>query len=405
MPLANDLRPKTLDEFIGQTHIMGPKSWLTQAIKNDALSSLILFGPPGSGKTTLANIIANSTKAQFVHLNATSGSAKTLKQELEKAQIALEGKQKTTIFIDEIHRFNKAQQDVLLPYIERGVITLIGATTENPSFTVISPIISRSKVIELKRLENEDLAKIFERANERYPRLKFTDEAKKLIIESANGDARILLNLFEDILSSGENKISRATIEKLNVIKTLKYDRGGEEHYNIISALHKSMRDSDPDAAVYWIMRMLEAGEDPLYIARRLIRFASEDIGLADPHALLVAVSAYQACHFIGMPECDVMLAQAAIHLACAPKSNACYKAVISARKDIREFGNLDVPKHLRNAPTNLMKNLGYGKGYKYAHDFAGAKVDQEHLPERLKGKKYYFPTDRGLEKKISSKK
>lgn len=402
MPLANDMRPKTLDEFVGQQHLMGEGSWIYQAIKNDRLSSIIIFGPPGSGKTTLAHIIANATKSRFVQINAVLGTIKGLKIELAKAKEEKE-RGKTIIFIDEIHRFNKAQQDVLLPYVERGDIVLIGATTENPSFTVISPIISRSKVLQFERLDNEDLKVILNRALKNDKKIKIDKKAKEIIVESANGDARILLNLLED-LSSEQKPIDKNSIDRSNIVKTLKYDKNGEEHYNIISALHKSMRDSDPDGAVYWLMRMLDAGENPLYIARRLVRFASEDIGLADPHALLVAVAAYDACHYLGMPECDVHLIQAVVHLSVAPKSNACYKAAIEARGDIRKYGNLDVPKHLRNAPTKMMKGLGYGAGYKYAHEFKNAEVDQQHLPERLKNKHYYQPTDRGLEKNISEK-
>lgn len=399
MPLAHDLRPKTLNDFVGQKHLIAKESWIYQAIKNDRISSIILFGPPGSGKTTLAHVIANATKSRFVQINAVLGTIKGLKIELEKAREE-RSKGKTIIFIDEIHRFNKAQQDVLLPYVERGDIVLIGATTENPSFTVISPIISRSKVLQFERLTDEDLGKILDRALKQDKKIKIDKKAREILIESANGDARILLNLLED-LSSEQKPIDKKSIDRSNIVKTLKYDKTGEEHYNIISALHKSMRDSDPDGAVYWLMRMLDAGEDPLYIARRLVRFASEDIGLADPHALLVAVAAYDACHYLGLPECDVHLIQAAVHLSVAPKSNACYKAAIEARGDIRKYGNLDVPKHLRNPVTKMMKGLGYGAGYKYAHEFEGAKVDQQHLPERIKNKKYYHPTDRGLEKKI----
>jgi len=403
MPLAHELRPTSLDEFVGQEHLVGKDSWLRRAIERDELSSIILFGPPGSGKTTLAWIVARTTHARFVQINAVLGTIKILKKELERAEIDAKAGRKTIIFVDEIHRFNKAQQDVLLPYVERGEIILIGATTENPSFTVISPLISRSKVLVLNRLEKEDLEKILERALKKYPKLKIDKESREILLNESNGDARVLLNSLEDLLR--QNKvISKETIEKSNILKVLKYDKTGEEHYNIISALHKSMRDSDPDGAIYWMMRMLEAGEDPLYIARRLIRFASEDIGMADPHSLLIATSAYDACHYIGMPECDVILAQAVIHLSLAPKSNACYKAVLSARADIRKYGNLDVPKHIRNAPTRLMKDLGYGKGYKYAHDFPEAKVDQTHLPEKLLGKKYYFPTERGIEGKIKDK-
>lgn len=403
MPIANDLRPTELEDFIGQSHVISDNSWLKNAIEADNMGSIVLFGPPGSGKTTLASIIAKKTKANFVHLNATSGSAKQLKEELEIAQRGHIAGIKTIVFIDEIHRFNKSQQDVLLPFIERGVITLIGATTENPSFSVISPIISRSKVIQLERLDDDSLKRILDRALKKYP-LKLDKKAKALLIENANGDARILLNLFEDLLLSGEKIFDDESIKKMNLVKTLKYDKSGEEHYNIISALHKSMRDSDPDGAVYWLARMIDAGEDPLYIARRLVRFASEDIGLADPHALMVAVAAFDACRFIGLPECDVSLAQAVIHLSCAPKSNACYKAVLSARADIGKTGNLDVPKHLRNSATKVMKQLGYGEGYKYAHDFKSAKIDQQHLPEKLKNRKYYIPTENGLEMRISQK-
>jgi len=400
MPLAYEIRPKDLKDFVGQDHSIDKNSYLTKAIEEDDLSSMIFFGPPGTGKTTLAKIIAGKTKAQFIEINATSGSAKELKEHLKHAENSL---LKTIIFIDEIHRFNKAQQDVLLPYVERGDIILIGATTENPSFTVISPLISRSKVLTFERLSDNALRKILRRALKKVSGAKLTAKARDILIGESNGDARIMLNILED-LSKRNKKIDEKVIKTSKAIKTLKYDKSGEEHYNIISALHKSMRDSDPDGAIYWMMRMLEAGENPLYIARRLIRFASEDIGLADPHALLVATSCYDACHYIGVPECDVALAQAVIHLSVAPKSNACYKAVLGARGDIGKYGNLDVPKHLRNAPTKLMKEMGYGKGYKYAHEYKDARVDQSHLPDKIINRKYYFPTDRGLEKKIKGK-
>ncbi len=400
MPLAHQIRPKTLAGFVGQKHLVGPGSWLKRAIEQDQLSSMILFGPPGSGKTTLAYIVAQATQTRFVKISAVLGTAKELKKELLRAQQASHLGQKTIVFIDEIHRFNKAQQDVLLPYIESRAVVLIGATTENPSFEVIAPLTSRAKVLTLNRLEIEDLEQVLNQALLELRGVQVDSAARREILEAAGGDARILLNLLED-LAALEKKITKKTLERAKVSKILKYDKGGEEHYNIISALHKSMRDSDPDAAVYWMMRMLEAGDDPLYIARRLIRFASEDIGIADPHALLVATAAYEASHFIGLPECDVILAQAAIHLSLAPKSNACYKAVLGVRSDIKRFGNLDVPLHIRNAPTHLMKEWGYGKGYKYAHDFKDAKVEQEHLPAKLKGRKYYQPTDRGLEARV----
>jgi len=400
MPLAHQIRPKTLAGFVGQKHLVGPGSWLKRAIEQDQLSSMILFGPPGSGKTTLAYIVAQATQTRFVKISAVLGTAKELKKELFRAEEASHLGQKTIVFIDEIHRFNKAQQDVLLPYIESGAVVLIGATTENPSFEVIAPLTSRAKVLTLNRLETEDLEQVLNQALLELRGVQVDSAARREILEAAGGDARILLNLLED-LAGLEKKITKKTLERAKVSKILKYDKGGEEHYNIISALHKSMRDSDPDAAVYWLMRMLEAGDDPLYIARRLIRFASEDIGIADPHALLVATAAYEASHFIGLPECDVVLAQAAIHLSLAPKSNACYKAVLGVRSDIKRFGNLDVPLHIRNAPTHLMKEWGYGKGYKYAHDFKDAEVEQEHLPAKLKGRKYYQPTDRGLEARV----
>lgn len=402
-PLAYKIRPDKLNGFVGQEKIFSKNSWLVNAIKNDQISSLILFGPPGSGKTTLANIIAKSTKHNFVSINATERTTAELKRQLKIAEENFARGQKTIIFIDEIHRFNKAQQDILLPFVEKGEIILIGATTENPSFTVVSPIISRSKVIQFDRLGYDALENILNKAIKEYPKVKIDKNAKRTLIENSNGDARVLLNLFED-LARLTTKIDKKTIESSNISQTLKYDRNGEEHYNIISALHKSLRDSDPDAAVYWMLRMLDAGDDPLYVARRLVRFASEDIGIADPHALLVAVSAYQACHFIGLPECDVILAQAVVHLALAPKSNSCYSAILEARADIRKFGNLDVPFNIRNAPTKVMQELGYGAGYKYAHNYKNSKVDQQHLPDKIKHHKYYHPTDRGLEKKIKER-
>jgi len=392
MALPDQLRPEKLEEFVGQAHLVGGKSWLKEAIKYDQLSSIILFGPPGSGKTTLANIISKATKSNFVRINAVLGTVKLLRQELVLAvENRLKGG-KTVIFIDEIHRFNKAQQDLLLPYVERGDIVLIGATTENPSFTVISPLISRSKVLMLERLEEEDLEKILDNALSKIKKIKISNEARKILIANSNGDARILLNSLEDLALRGK-EINKKLINNTNFVKTLKYDKSGEEHYNIISALHKSMRSSDPDAALYWMARMIDAGEDPLYIARRLIRFASEDIGIADPHALMVAINVYNACHFIGLPECDVCLAEAVIYLSVAPKSRATNDALSSVRQDIKRLGNLDVPFNIRNAPTRLMRDLGYG-----------SKKTSDNLPQKIKNSKYYCPTDRGIEGRIKNK-
>jgi len=416
-PLADRIRPERLEDFLGQEKIIGPGKPLRQAIEEDELQSIILWGPPGSGKTTLARIIAKITKTHFVPFSAAISGVPALRKIIKEAQDRRKyHHQRTILFVDEIHRFNKAQQDAFLPYVEDGTIILIGATTENPSFEVIPPLLSRSTVYILEPLSPEDLNNILEKALldkekglGKY-KLKLEPKVLDFIVELAYGDARIALNILEFAVittkpdTQGIRNISLKIIEEVVQKRCLRYDKTGEEHYNIISALHKSMRDSDPDAAIYWVARMLEAGENPLYVARRLVRFASEDIGNADPQALQVAVSAMQAVHFLGMPEGNLALAQTATYLACAPKSNALYKGYQLTQEDIKRWGPLPVPLVIRNAPTTLMKNLDYGKGYKYAHNFEGGYIVQEHLPKELKGRKYYFPTDRGFEKEIKQR-
>jgi len=416
-PLADRIRPERLEDFLGQEKIVGPEKPLRKAIEEDKLQSIILWGPPGSGKTTLARIIARVTKTNFVPFSAAISGVPALRKIIKEAQDRRRYQhQRTILFVDEIHRFNKAQQDAFLPYVEDGTVILIGATTENPSFEVISPLLSRATVYILEPLSVEDLKKIVENAllNKekglgRY-KLKLEPRVLDFIIELAYGDARIALNILEFAVittkpdEEGTRNISLKIIEEVIQKRCLRYDKTGEEHYNIISALHKSMRDSDPDAAIYWVARMLEAGENPLYVARRLVRFASEDIGNADPQALQIAVAAMQAVHFLGMPEGNLALAQTATYLACAPKSNALYKGYQLTQEDIKRWGPLPVPLVIRNAPTTLMKDLGYGEGYKYAHNFEGGYIVQEHLPEELKGKRYYFPTDRGFEKEIKQR-
>jgi len=410
-PLAYLLRPKILEEFFGQEEIVGDGKLLRELIQGDNLHSMIFFGPPGSGKTTLAHIVAHETSAEFETMSAVTGGVPELRKVVEVARQRKKMGMRTVLFVDEIHRFSKSQQDALLPHVEDGTVILIGATTENPSFEVISALLSRSQVFVFKALDSDALMKILERAIIEVAKLtgkktiEIEKEGKEFLIGFSNGDARTLLNTLEVILKlAKKNRVALGDIQEILQRKNLRYDKKGEEHYNIISALHKSMRDSDPDGALYWMGRMLEGGEDPLYIARRLIRFASEDIGMADPHALLVAVAAKDACHFVGMPECGVNLAQAVVHLSMAPKSNALYTAYSAVQGDIRKHGNLEVPLHIRNAPTALMKDWGYGKGYKYAHSFEGAIVNQEHLPEELKDCVYYKPTDRGVEAKIKEK-
>ncbi len=404
-PLADRMRPETLEEFLGQDEIIGQGKMLRQAIEADKAPSLIFWGPPGSGKTTLAYIVAKHTKAEFIRFSAVTSGVKDLKEVIKKArENAIEDK-KTILFIDEIHRWNKAQQDALLPHVERGIITLIGATTENPSFEVRGALLSRCRVFVLKQLSAEQIIEIIKSALKDKLRglgelaVKINDETISLLAQMSNGDARTALNVLEYAALTPYTPLSKGGAEGLinisgEVIKEafqksyLLYDKDGEEHYNIISALHKSLRGSNPDAALYWLARMLEAGEDPLYIARRLVRFASEDVGLANSRALEQAVAAYQACHFMGMPECNVVLAQAVVYLAKCEKSNELYTAYNQAAADVSDLGNLPVPLHIRNAPTKLMKDLNYGKDYKYSPDY-GYKEKQEYLPDKLKGKKY----------------
>ncbi len=413
-PLADRMRPRMLEEFVGQEHLLGQGRILRQAIELDQLPSMILWGPPGSGKTTLAMIIASTTGAQFSAFSAVLSGVKEIKEVIQEAvQEWKYHKRKTILFVDEIHRFNKAQQDAFLPHVEKGTIILIGATTENPSFEVISPLLSRSKVFTLHSLTEEEIEVILkrgltdtERGLGKYPSV-VEPEVIRLIARMANGDARVALNLLEMIIlttspdSMGIRPIKKEDLEEVLQRKSFLYDKSGEEHYNLISAFHKSLRGSDPDATLYWLGRMLEAGEDPLYIARRMIRFASEDVGNADPQALQVAVAAMEAFHFIGLPEGDLALAQAAVYLATAPKSNALYTAFQGVQKDVRELQNMPVPLHIRNAPTSLMKDLEYGKGYKYPHDYPEHFVEEEYLPNNLKGKIYYHPTDQGFEGEI----
>ncbi len=391
-PLADRMRPEKLADFFGQEELIGEKSFLRQAIQNDNVPSLIFWGPPGSGKTTLASIIAHETEANFVELSGVASGKKDLLAIIKEAKENKEKKIKTILFIDEIHRWNKAQQDALLPHVEHGVVTLIGATTENPSFEVISALVSRSRVLVLNKLEPEDIEKILEHALKDKEKglgnkkIKIAKEVISHIARLANGDARMALNTLETASFQSDN-ITSELIKKVLQKSHLYYDKTGEEHYNIISALHKSMRGGDANAALYWLARMLEGGEEPRYVARRLLRFASEDVGLADNFALVLANNVFDACHKLGMPECSVHLAQLVIYLSKAPKSVEAYFAYGKARKDVEEFGNLPVPMHIRNAPTKLMEKLGYGKGYKYTplEDSTG----QEYLPKELKGRKY----------------
>jgi len=410
-PLADRMRPETLEAFVGQAHLLGKDSLLRLAIEEDRMFSVIFWGPPGSGKTTLARIIAYETKSHYETFSAVLSGVKEIRAVTDEARAQRRYHHKKTIlFVDEIHRFNKAQQDAFLPHVESGLITLIGATTENPSFEVIAPLLSRMRVMALKPFFDEELSIILKRAMRDTEKglgslsMDVEPDALAHIIWTADGDARTALNnLAAASLVRGkgksERRITRAIVEEALQKKALLYDKYGEEHYNLISAFHKSLRGSDPDAALYWLGRMLEAGEDPLYIARRMVRFASEDVGNADPGALSMAVSAMQAFQFVGLPEGELALAHAAIYLATAPKSNAIYDGYNKVKQTINKTGTLPVPFHIRNAPTRLMKDVGYGKGYRYAHNFSDAYVPQEYLPEKLKGQTYYRPTERGYEK------
>mgnify|MGYP002797506610 FL=1 len=414
-PLAARLRPATLDEYVGQTHLLGPGKVLRRLIETDQISSMIFWGPPGVGKTTLARIIAHKTKASFIDFSAVTSGIKEIRAVMQQAEENRRFGERTIVFVDEIHRFNKAQQDAFLPFVEKGSIILIGATTENPSFEINGALLSRCKVFVLQALKPDEVAGLLRRALQD-PRgfggqtIHIPEELLQALAVFANGDARTALSTLEmvvlngDVAQDGSITVTEETVEQCTSKKSLLYDKQGEEHYNLISALHKSMRNSDPDAAVYWLARMLEAGEDPLYVARRVIRFASEDVGLADPRALEQAVAVYQACHFLGMPECTVHLTQAVVYLSLAPKSNALYKAYEHAKTDaVRQLAE-PVPLVIRNAPTRLMKELEYEKGYQYAHDAADKLTTIQCLPDSLLGRRYYEPTEEGLEARYKAR-
>ena len=412
-PLADRMRPQTLDEFIGQEELLGPGKPLRTQIERDDMSSMLFWGPPGCGKTTLARIIARRTKSEYIPFSAVLAGIKEIKEVMAKAEVARQYGRRTIVFVDEMHRFNRAQQDAFLPHVEAGNILLIGATTENPSFEVIAPLLSRMKVYTLKALSIEQIVALLERAIEDpmrglgYETIDISGEILERIAVLANGDARSAYNTLEALVlgtapdAGGRRSVSQAVLENVLQRKLLPYDKSGEEHFNLISALHKSVRNSDPDAALYWLARMLESGEDPLYLARRLVRMASEDVGLAEPNALAVALAAKEAFEFIGPPEGYLALAQAAVYLSLAPKSNALYKGYGAVREDLKNTVAEPVPLHLRSAVTGLMGNLGYGKGYQYAHDADEKVTDMTCLPEGLLGRTYYKPTDQGFEARI----
>ena len=407
-PLAARLRPETIDEYVGQEHLLGRGRVLRRMIEQDRISSMIFWGPPGVGKTTLAQIIARMTRSVFINFSAVTSGIKEIRIVMEKAEKNRQIGQRTIVFVDEIHRFNKAQQDAFLPFVEKGSIILIGATTENPSFEVNGALLSRCRVFVLQPLSAEDLLKMLKHALQSPKgfggqKIEISDDLLNLIANFANGDARSALSTLEMVILNGDMRgdtvvVTKEILEQCISKKSLLYDKNGEEHYNLISALHKSMRNSDPDAAVYWLARMLEAGEDPLYVARRVTRFASEDVGMADPKALEIAVAAYQACHFIGMPECTVHLTEAVVYMSLAPKSNAMEVAYNTARVDALNMIAEPVPLVIRNAPTKLMKNLNYGKGYQYAHDTEDKLTNMQCLPDSLLGRTYYQPTEEGFE-------
>ena len=423
-PLAERMRPEKLEDFVGQSEAVGPGSLIRRAIESDRIFSMILWGPPGCGKTTLARIIARETRSHFIHFSAVLSGVKDIRAVIEEAKKQqLQHRKKTILFVDEIHRFNKAQQDAFLHHVESGLITLIGATTENPSFEVIAPLLSRCRVISLHSLSDEEIAKVMDAALTDSQRglggihVEISREGLGHLARIADGDARVALNNLEAavalICSENEHdrkenaepcRISLKDLETALQKKALLYDKAGEEHFNLISAFHKSLRGSDPDAALYWMCRMLLAGEEPLYVARRMVRFASEDVGNADPHALTVAINAMESFRFIGFPEGELALAQAAVYLATAPKSNSIYVAYKKAREAAKNLGPLPVPYHIRNAPTRMMKEMGYGKNYKYAHDYREGFVPQEYLPEKIRGSRFYDPTSRGYEKIIKQR-